>query len=212
MSNKTMPYSIEAEESLLGNIMLYKDAMRETVDSGITVEDFYLEKHQSIYNLMSAMYERRESIDTVSLSQKLKDFGIYDKVGGIDYLIQLANATISATNTKEYINIIKNKSLARKVIKVGEEISMDAFDSSVSVDEMLENVEKKVTDVDDPFSINKMWLSVLKQGSELRYPVLVESKDKQVYALSANLISNAKGSKEYKKVILFGKATDRYAR
>ena len=52
-----------------------------------------------------------------------------------------------------------------------------------------------------------MWLSVLKQGSELRYPVLVESKDKQVYALSANLISNAKGSKEYKKVILFGKVT-----
>ena len=147
MSNKTMPYSIEAEESLLGNIMLYKEAMRETVESGITAADFYLEKHQSIYNIMSAMYDNRESIDTVSLSTKLKDFGVYDKVGGIDYLMQLANATISATNTKEYINIIRNKSLARKVIKVGEEISKDAFDSSVSVDEMLENVEKKVTDV-----------------------------------------------------------------
>ena len=147
MSNKTMPYSIEAEESLLGNIMLYKDAMRETVDSGIAVDDFYLEKHQSIYNIMSSMYENRESIDTVSLTTKLKDFGIYDKVGGIDYVMQLANATIAATNTKEYINIIKNKSLARKVIKVGEQISKDAFDSSVSVDEMLENVERKVTDV-----------------------------------------------------------------
>lgn len=147
MSNKTMPYSIEAEESLLGNIMLYKDAIRETVDSGITVEDFYLEKHQAIFNIMASMYEHRESIDSVSLSSKLKDFGVYDKVGGIDYLMQLANATISATNTKEYINIIKNKSLARKVIKVGEEISKDAFDSSVSVDEMLESVERKVTDV-----------------------------------------------------------------
>ena len=147
MSNKTMPYSIEAEESLLGNIMLYKDAMRETVEAGIAFDDFYLEKHQTIYKIMSSMYENRESIDTVSLSTKLKDFSIYDKVGGIDYLMQLANATISATNTREYINIIKNKSLARKVIKVGEEISKDAFDSSVSVDEMLENVEKKVTDV-----------------------------------------------------------------
>ena len=147
MSNKTMPYSIEAEESLLGNIMLYKDAMRETIEAGIGVDDFYLGKHQSIFNLMSSMYENRESIDTVSLSTKLKDFGLYDKVGGIEYLMQLANATISATNTKEYINIIKNKSLARKVIKVGEEISNDAFDSSVSVDEMLENVERKVTDV-----------------------------------------------------------------
>ena len=147
MSNKTMPYSIESEESLLGNIMLYKDSMRECVDAGIAAEDFYLEKHQSIYSLMSSMYENRQSIDTVSMSTKLKDFGIYDKVGGIDYLMQLANATIGATNTREYINIIKNKSLARKVIRVGEEISKDAFDASVSVDEMLENVEKKVTDV-----------------------------------------------------------------
>ena len=147
MSTKTMPYSIEAEESLLGNIMLYKDAMREAVDSSITVADFYLEKHQSIYSIMSSMYENRQSIDTVSLSTKLKDFGVYDKVGGVDYLIELANATISATNTKEYINIIKNKSLARQVIKVGEEISNDALDSKVSVDEMLMNVERKVTDV-----------------------------------------------------------------
>lgn len=147
MSNKIMPYSIEAEESLLGNIMLYKDAIRETIDAGITAEDFYDRNHQTIFKLMASMYENRESIDTVSLSQKLKDFNEYDKVGGINYLMQLANATISATNTKEYINIIKNKSLARKVIKVGEEISKDAFDSSISVDEMLENVEKKVTDV-----------------------------------------------------------------
>ena len=147
MSNKIVPYSVEAEESLLGNIMLYKDAMREAVDSDIEATDFYVEKNQNIYNLMLVMYENRENIDTVSLSSKLKDFNIYDKVGGIEYLMQLANATISANNTKEYINIIKNKSLARRVIKVGEEISKDAFDSSVSVDEMLQNVENKVIDV-----------------------------------------------------------------
>ena len=147
MSNKTMPYSLEAEESLLGNIMLYKEAIRETVDAGITEDDFYYEKNQMIYKLMASMYENRETIDTVSMSTKLKDFNIYDKVGGMEYLMQLVNATISTTNTKEYINIIKNKSLARKVIKVGEEISKDALNSSVSVDEMLENVEKKVTDV-----------------------------------------------------------------
>ena len=147
MSNKTMPYSIDAEESLLGNIMLYKEAMREAIDAGLMADDFYLDKHQTIYNIMSVMYENKESIDTVSLSTKLKDFSVYDKVGGVDYLMQLANATISANNTKEYINIIRNKSLARKVIKVGEEISKDAFDASVGIDEMLENVEKKVTDV-----------------------------------------------------------------
>ena len=142
-----MPYSIEAEESLLGNIMLYPEAMRQCVDAGVAADDFYLEKHRSIYNLMSSMYENKERVDTVSLSSKLKDFGLYDKIGGLEYLMQLADATISANNTSDYISIIRNKSLARKVIRVGEEISNDAYDSSVSVDEMLENVEKKVTEV-----------------------------------------------------------------
>ena len=147
MTNRSMPYSIEAEESLLGNIMLYPDAMRQCVDAGVTAEDFYLEKHRSIYNIMSSMFENKEKVDTVSLSTKLKDFGIYDKIGGLEYLMQLANSTISANNTSEYISIIRNKSLARQVIRVGEEISNDAYDASVSVDEMLENVERKVTDV-----------------------------------------------------------------
>ncbi len=147
MSNRSMPYSIEAEESLLGNIMLYPDALRQCADAGVTSEDFYLEKHRSIYSIMFSMYENKEKVDTVSLSSKLKDFGIFDKAGGLDYLMQLVNATISANNTGEYISIIRNKSLARKVIKVGEEISNDAYDSSVSVDEMLENVERKVTEV-----------------------------------------------------------------
>ena len=142
-----MPYSIEAEESLLGNIMLYPEAMRQCIDAGISSEDFYLEKHRSIYNIMSAMFENKEKVDTVSLSTRLKDFGVYDKIGGLDYLMQLANATISNNNTPEYISIIQNKSLARKVIKVGEEIATDAYDASISIDEMLENVERKVTDV-----------------------------------------------------------------
>ncbi len=147
MSNRSMPYSIEAEESLLGNIMLYPEAMRQCIDAGISSEDFYLEKHRSIYNIMSAMFENKEKVDTVSLSTRLKDFGVYDKIGGLDYLMQLANATISNNNTPEYISIIQNKSLARKVIKVGEEIATDAYDASISIDEMLENVERKVTDV-----------------------------------------------------------------
>ena len=147
MSKKTIPYSIEAEESLLGNILIYPDALRETIDAGVTPDDFYLDKHRTLFNIIYSMYESKEKVDTVSLSVKLKDFNEYDKVGGIEYLMQLGETTISASNTKEYISIVRNKSLARKVIKVGEEIANDAYDGSVSVDEMLDNVEKKVTDV-----------------------------------------------------------------
>lgn len=147
MSNKIIPYSLEAEESLLGNIILYSDALRQCIDADITFDDFYLSKNQSIYNIMSVMYENKEKVDLVSLSSKLKDFGEYDKIGGLEYLMQLTGSTISANNTKEYISIIKNKSIARRVIKVGEEIASDAYDSSKGIDEMLENVERKVIDV-----------------------------------------------------------------
>ena len=147
MSQKSMPYSIEAEESLLGNIMLYPDAIREAVDANITAEDFYLEKHKSIYNLMSSMYENKEKVDTVSLSTKLKDFGVYDKIGGLDYLMKLANATISASNTKEYIKIVKNKSLARQIIKAGEEISSNAADTSIGIDDLLQGAEDKILSI-----------------------------------------------------------------
>ena len=162
MTNKIMPFSIEAEESLLGNIMLYDDAMRETVDAGIRESDFYLEKHKSIYKLMSNMYDNKEKIDTVSLSTKLKDFGLYDKIGGLEYLMQLADSTISANNTKEYIKIVKNKALARSIIKTGEEISNDAFNGENNIDELLKNAEDKILNVTRSRIDNNF-----KPGSEL---------------------------------------------
>ena len=147
MSTKSMPYSIEAEESLLGNIMLYPDSIRESVDASIVAEDFYLEKHNNIYRLMISMFENKEKIDAVSLSSKLKDYDLFDKIGGMDYLMKLASATISANNTKEYIRIIKKHSLARKMIKAGEEISSDAYDGKTDIDEVLQKAEDKILSI-----------------------------------------------------------------
>lgn len=147
MNNKHIPYSKEAEESLLGNIMLYPDAIRKASEAGIMPEDFYLSRHQVIYNIMASMYENKEAIDTVSLSNKLRDFGLYDKTGGIETLMDLTSATVSATNTDSYITIIKNKSLARKLIKIGQEISDDAYNGQNGISDMLEAAELKITDV-----------------------------------------------------------------
>ena len=147
MSQKSIPYSIEAEESLLGNILLYPTAMQETIEAGIVSDDFYLDKHKRIFNIMSSMYDNKEKVDTVSLSSKLKDFDYFDKVGGLEYLMKLADSTISNVNTKEYIRIIKNKSLSRKIIKAGEEIANDGYDGKTGIDEVLETAEKKILDI-----------------------------------------------------------------
>ena len=139
-----MPYSLEAEESLLGNIMLYDEAMRQTVEAGILSEDFYFDNHRKIYNIMYSMYEKKESIDTVSLSTKLKDFEYYDKVGGADFILRLAGSTISNANTKDYIRIIKNKSYARKVIEAANKIADEGYDGKLEIEDLLDEAENRI--------------------------------------------------------------------
>ncbi len=147
MTQKNLPYSLEAEQSLLGNIIIFKNTMRECIEAGVESDDFYLDKNRRIYNICSSMYENHETIDTISLSTKLKDYDYFEAIGGMEYLMSLADATIDKTNTKEYIRIIKNKSLARRIIKAGEEIASDAFDGQAGIDEVLENAEKKILDI-----------------------------------------------------------------
>jgi len=147
MTQKSIPYAIEAEETLLGNILLYPESIRETIEAGITSDDFYLDKHKKLFSIISSMYENREKIDPVSVSTKLKDFDYFDKVGGSEFLLQLTESTVDATNTREYIRIIKNKSLARRIIKAGEEIANDGYDGKTSIDDILEEAEKKILNV-----------------------------------------------------------------
>ena len=147
MTQKVMPYNIEVEESLLGNILLYPDAIVEAMESDLLSTDFYLDKHQKIFSIMAGMFDKREKIDAVSLSAKLKDFGLFDKIGGFEYITQLTDATVGAVNTKEYIRIVKNKSISRQVINVGQQIAEEAFDSKTPIDEVLDSVENKVLNI-----------------------------------------------------------------
>ena len=175
MSQKNLPYSLEAEQSLLGNILIFKETMRECIEAGVESDDFYLDKHRRIYNICSSMYENRETIDTISLSTKLKDYEYFDSIGGLDYLLNLTDATIDKTNTKEYIRIIKNKSLARRIIKAGEEIASDGYDGQAGIDEVLEKAEKKILDI-----TRSRTDSDFKPGSEV-----FESAVKKIEAIEA---------------------------
>ena len=180
MTQRVMPYSIEAEESLLGNILLYSDAMKECTEADLLASDFYLDKHIRMYTFMKQMYEDGQKIDTISFSAKLKDFGVFDKVGGLEYLLQLTGSTVGAINTKEYIRIIKSKSISRQIIKAGEEISEGAMDAETPIDNVISLAKDKIDDItrhrtDATFkkpeevfdaAINKIEL-IQKQGSAI---------------------------------------------
>ena len=147
MTTREIPFSLDAEESLLGNILLFPQSLRECLQEDLQSEDFYLEKNQKIYTVMLNMNERNENIDTISLGSKLKDFGLFDKIGGMEYLMNLAGKTVGASNTKEYIRIIKSKSISRQIIKAGEEISRGAADSTVPIDDIINLAKDRIDDI-----------------------------------------------------------------
>ena len=147
MSNKVVPYSMEAEESLLGNMLLYKESIKEVVESGMVSEDFYFAKHQRLFNIITSMYENKQDVDYISLADKLKDYDYFEKIGGLEYLMRLTDLTVSAKNTSEYIRIIKKKSISRQIIKAGEEIASEAYEGSISLDELIDTAESRIRNI-----------------------------------------------------------------
>lgn len=147
MAQRSLPYDIHAEESLLGNILLYEKAMEATVEAGIVKDDFFLENHRQIFRVLFSMYEAKEKIDAVSLASRLKDYNLFDRLGGYEYVAHLTSSTISAVHTSEYIRIIRDKSLARRIIEAGQSIAEEGFDGSQDIGDILDRAERTILDV-----------------------------------------------------------------
>lgn len=147
MTSREMPRSLEAEETLLGNIIQFDDAMRQCVEAGVLSDDFYFDKHRQIYRIMYNMYDKKMAIDSVSLTTALKDFGNLESVGGVEYIMYLIDATVSNANTKDYIRIIKDKSYARKLIHTAEMIMDESYQGQTAVTELLDDAENKILDI-----------------------------------------------------------------
>lgn len=142
---RILPSSIEAEQALLGCILLDSEAQNEIVDV-IKVEDFYSESHQKIYSAMIKIHVKSIPIDFVILTNELENEKLLDKVGGIDYITSLTNAVPSAVNYEHYMAIVKNLSIRRMLIKSGQNIIETSFKEE-NKDTALEYAEKIIYDL-----------------------------------------------------------------
>ena len=131
-AQQTKLYSIEAERSLLGNMILY-DIVNAVQDSGITAADFYLDKHQVIFEAIVKMQRNYDPIDSVTLSEHLKETGQLDRIGGYEYILALTEATISQHHTKQYCKILKEKALARDAVRIGNALVESILSRSSSI-------------------------------------------------------------------------------
>ena len=125
---KIMPHNIEAEQAVLGCILIDIQAQADIL--GIMKEDdFYSESHRNIFFVMNKVYQRSIPVDFVTLSDQLDKDKLLDKVGGIEYITTLTNVVPSAANFSYYCDIVKSDSIRRKLISSGQHIIEEAYNN-----------------------------------------------------------------------------------
>jgi len=140
---KLPPQSIEAEKSLLGCLMLDKDAILKVIDF-LSPQDFYKSAHQEIYLACQELFAKGEPIDILSLSNRLKEKGKLEEVGGISYLTELVNSVPTASHVFHYAKIVQKKRILRDLISASQEIALLAYDESQDPEKILDEAEKRI--------------------------------------------------------------------
>ena len=137
------PQDIEAEQSVLGALMIDKDAIFTIADT-IVPADFYKKGHALIFEAILRLWGRHEPIDTLSVTAELKKVELLKEVGGSSYLAELVNSVPTALHISHYSKIVKEKRILRELLSASSEIAENALHSNDELEDILDNIEKRV--------------------------------------------------------------------
>jgi replicative DNA helicase len=144
--DRTPPQNTEAEQAVLGAVLLEKEALI-TVSERITPEDFYRPSHQKIYQVMLHLVEKGEPVDLITVTAGLQDQRLLEEVGGVSYLSDLAAAVPTAANVDYYAQIVEEKSMLRRLIRVATQIASTGYSAAEEVSELIGDAEKKILEL-----------------------------------------------------------------
>ncbi|MBQ1274641.1 MAG: replicative DNA helicase [Cellulosilyticum sp.] len=140
------PHSIEAEQSVLGSMIMDHDAV--IVASEILIpSDFYRPDHAQIFGAIMELYTCGNPIDLITIQDKLVQKGVLEQVGGLAYIAELASSVPTSAHIKQYAKIVQEKSTLRKLIKVSSDITAKSFDGDEPLDNIMNFAEKSIFDV-----------------------------------------------------------------
>jgi replicative DNA helicase len=142
------PQNIEAEQSVLGAILLDNDAINQAIEI-LTADDFYRESHREIFRAMVALSERNQPVDAITLTDALRTAGVLEAVGGTGYIAEVAACVPTAANAGHYARIVREKALLRSLASISTEIASGAYDSPPNVDEYLDESEHKIFEISE---------------------------------------------------------------
>ena len=142
------PQNNEAEQSVLGSILLQPSALISSMEF-IQASDFYRRSHQLIFQAMIDLNEKNEEIDVITVANLLETSGQLEDVGGTPYLAELANIVPTAANVEYYAQIVEERSLLRRLIQASTDIISDTYEESDEVSNLLDNAEQKILEVSE---------------------------------------------------------------
>lgn len=137
------PQNIEAEQSVLGAILLENEILASVVEM-LAPEDFYKDSHKKIFLAMLDLYKKNEPIDLITLTEQLSRKEQIEEIGGASYLSHIVNLVPTSANIKYHSKIVKEKSLLRNLIKTTTEIITTSYDESIEINELLDVAETKI--------------------------------------------------------------------
>lgn len=147
---KLPPQNIEAEQALLGSLLIDKDAIIKVADT-LAPDDFYKDTHRMIYSAMLDLWESREPIDILSVANRLEEKKQLDTVGGRTYLASLSNSVPTASHALSYSQIVQKKSTLRKVIRASTETIQIAYKEEDNAISVLDKAEQKLFAISQKF-------------------------------------------------------------
>ena len=141
-----LPYSVEAEQAVIGSIIIDPNCFKD-IAVNMKSDFFYIPQHKEIYKTLASMYELSQTIDLVSLLEKLKKNGVYDDAGGKAYLTQLVQTVPTSANVLTYAAIVRDRYYARALMTAAQDIIKDINEDSEDADKLISAAEQKIYDI-----------------------------------------------------------------
>ena len=146
MIDRVPPQNIEAEQAVLGAMLIKKEAIAE-VSQILSANDFYREAHRLIFEAMMALFNKNEAVDLITVTEQLRKTEQLEKVGGIAAVTSLANAVPTAANVEYHARIVSEKAQLRNLINAATEIAGTAYEDNDDVSEVMDKAEKRILEV-----------------------------------------------------------------
>ncbi len=146
MAIKEIPSNLVAEQSVLGSMFLSTFALQKACDA-LQPESFYYDKNAKIFSVMQELNSKKIPIDSTTITSELKNKEILNEVGGFDYLSEIFNIVPTAANVDQYIKLVEETALQRKLIEVSTSIATSAYDTTADINATLDDAQRKIMSV-----------------------------------------------------------------